>query len=227
MCTTTGKSTEWFETLYAEGARQDVDIPWADFEPNPNLVEWLDRMSLSPSDKRALKIGCGLGDDVEELSERGFEVTAFDIAPTAVEWFRTRFPASRSTYLVADLFDAPSDWSGAFDFVLESYTLQVLPQPERRQAIPIIANFVAPGGTLLVICRGRDPDDPEGDLPWPLPKDTVLHFEDHGLDLVDFEDYFDDAPPRCGDSGLPSSVPSSLQSEVPSPRRPTLTTYRP
>lgn len=193
--TSKGKPTDWFEVLYAEGAAEDADIPWADFEPNPNLVEWLDRASLSPDDTRALTVGCGLGDDVEELADRGFDVTAFDISPTAIEWCRKRFPDSQATYLVSDLFAAPRQWVRAFDFVLESYTLQVLPSAKRRRAIPIIADFVGPNGTLLVICRGRDPEEPEGDLPWPLTKDTVLQFEDNGLDLVHFEDYYDDESP--------------------------------
>lgn len=187
--------TEWFERLYAEGANEEAAIPWADFEPNPNLVEYLDRTTLSPSGKRALKVGCGLGDDVEELSDRGFDVTAFDIAPTAIEWCRDRFPDSSATYRVVDLFEAPEEWSRAFDFVLESYTLQVLPQSERRQAVRRIADFVTPGGTLLVICRGREADQPAGELPWPLEKETLLRFEDAGLELVKFEDYYDDETP--------------------------------
>lgn len=193
--TDNGNATDWFEVLYAEGAAEEADIPWADFEPNPNLVEWLDQTSLSPRDTRALKVGCGLGDDVEELADRGFDVTAFDISPTAIEWCRERFPDSEATYLVSDLFAAPRQWIRAFDFVLESYTLQVLPPKKRRRALPIIADFVGPSGTLLVICRGRDPEEPEGELPWPLPKDTLLQFEDNGLDLVHFEDYYDDESP--------------------------------
>lgn len=193
--TSSGKSTEWFEVLYAEGAEEQADIPWADFEPNPNLVEWLEEASLSPSEASALKVGCGLGDDVEALADRGFDVTAFDISPTAIEWCRDRFPDSDATYLVSDLFSAPEDWRRAFDFVLESYTLQVLPQSMRCRAIPIIADFVAPDGTLLVICRGRDPGDPEGELPWPLTKETVRQFEEHELVLVGLEDYYDQESP--------------------------------
>ncbi|PSQ97356.1 MAG: SAM-dependent methyltransferase [Bacteroidetes bacterium SW_9_63_38] len=187
--------TEWFDRLYAEGIDGQSVIPWVDLDPNPNLVDWLDQAALSPSGQRALKVGCGLGDDVEELCERGFEVTAFDISPTAIEWCRERFPNSSATYRVADLFEAPADWHRAFDFVLESYILQVLPPAERAEAIRPIADFVRPGGTLLVITRGRDPDAPEGELPWPLTEETVRQFEAHGLDLVEFEDYVDGENP--------------------------------
>lgn len=190
-----GEPTEWFDVLYSEWAKGEAEVPWADLEPNPNLVEWLDRTSPPTEGRRALKVGCGLGDDAEELSARGFDVTAFDVSPTAIEACRGRFPESNADYRVADLFEPPTEWSRAFDFVLESYTLQVLPGPERRRAIDVVADFVAPGGTLLVICRGRDPNEPEGRLPWPLTRETVLRFEDGGLDLVNFEEYYDDESP--------------------------------
>ena len=34
-----------------------------------------------------LRIRPGLGDDAEELVRRGFDVTAFDISDTAIQWF--------------------------------------------------------------------------------------------------------------------------------------------
>jgi SAM-dependent methyltransferase len=190
-----GRPTEWFDVLYAEGLGGEAEIPWAEFEPNPNLVAWLDRSTAAAEGGRALKVGCGLGDDAEALSERGFDVTAFDVSPTAIDWCRERFPDSTVEYLVADLLDAPDEWARAFDLVVESYTLQVLPAPERRRAVPAVADLVAPGGTLLVICRGRDPDEPTGELPWPLTRETVLRFADEGLELVGFEDYEDDETP--------------------------------
>jgi SAM-dependent methyltransferase len=193
--TEAGEPTEWFDVLYTEGMAGEADIPWADREPNPNLVAWLDRTADRGTGERALKVGCGLGDDAEELSARGFDVTAFDVAPTAIERCRERFPESSVEYLVEDLFEAPEAWRGAFDLVLESYTLQVLPPAERRRAVAAIAAFVAPGGTLLVVARGRDPDEPEGRMPWPVTEETVRGFTDHGLDLVSFEDYRDDETP--------------------------------
>ena len=62
--------TGWFEALYAESGGDAGAIPWADMEANPNLVEWLDRHlgnQMAPIGARALKVGCGLGDDAEEL----------------------------------------------------------------------------------------------------------------------------------------------------------------
>ena len=82
----------WFEGLYANANWDGSAVPWANLKPSPDLVDWLDRQRLDGQGQKALVIGCGLGDDAEELARRGFEVTAFDISPTAIEWCRRRLP---------------------------------------------------------------------------------------------------------------------------------------
>jgi len=192
---TAGDATGWFEDLYSQAAGDASIIPWADLVPNPSVVTWLDYHRVAGAGREALKIGCGLGDDAEELARRGFKTTAFDISESAIVWCRRRYPQSSVSYVVADLFRAPSEWRGAFDFIVESYTLQVLPPYLRREAIDHIAAFVAPHGTLLVVSRGREPGEPPGEMPWPLTKDELTVFLRHGLKEVSFEDYMDDEDP--------------------------------
>ena len=127
----------WFEPLYREARTNSALVPWADLAPNPHLV------AIDGGGRRALKVGCGLGDDAEQLASWGFEVAAFDISPTAICLCRERFPASRVEYVVADLFDPPPPWAARFDFVLESYTLQVLPAGRRREAVGRICSLWA------------------------------------------------------------------------------------
>ena len=189
-----GDPMGWFEDLYRQADENASIIPWVDFEPNPNFIDWLNQTGTS-GPGRALIVGSGLGDDAEELSRRGFETTAFDISKSAIAWSRRRFPQSAVSYVVADLFSAPIGWETGFDFVLESYTLQVLPPNPRADAVRCIAAFVKPGGTLLVVARGREPDESEGKMPWPLTKDEVSSFEDQGLTKLSFEDYMDGEDP--------------------------------
>lgn len=142
-----------------------------------------------------MKIGCGLGDDVEELCQRGFKVVGFDISASAIAWCRDRFPESPAEYLVADVLNPPASWTQAFDFVLEAYTLQVLPPLLRQNAIAQIANFVAPGGQLLVICRGRESQEVANQIPYPLMVEEVMTFVEKGLSLEQLEDYIDQESP--------------------------------
>jgi ubiquinone/menaquinone biosynthesis C-methylase UbiE len=190
-----GDPLGWFEDLYSRAGKDTSIIPWADLEPNPNLIDWLNQQG-APGSGRAIKIGSGLGDDAEELARRGFETTAFDISKSAIWWSRRRFPQSSVSYIVADLFSAPIEWNATFDLVVESYTLQVLPPNLRADAVRCIASFVVPGGSLLVIARGREPGEPEGKMPWPLTRDELSLFEAQGLREVSFEDYMDrEVPP--------------------------------
>ena len=164
-------------------------------EPNPNVVAALEQRGLPGKGLRALKVGCGLGDEAEELARHGFAVTACDIAPAAIEWARKRFPDTTVDYQVADALNPPKTWKRAFDFVLESYTLQVLPASLRREAMTRIASFVKPGGTLLVIARAREAHEPVGRMPWPLTREELLWFGRLGLEQDSFEDYLDDEDP--------------------------------
>lgn len=189
-----GEPLGWFDALYCRAGDDAAIIPWADLIPNPNLVDWLEHNPRAVRG-RALKVGCGLGDDAEELARRGFETTAFDISAAAIAWCRRRHPQSPVTYVVADVFSAPAEWQSGFDFVLESYTLQVLPRDMRADAVRCIASFVAPGGTLLVVTRGREPNEFEGKMPWPLIKDELSRFKSAGLKEISFEDYLDSEDP--------------------------------
>jgi SAM-dependent methyltransferase len=185
----------WFDALYERAGGEPDIIPWADMAPNPNLLEWLDAHPLPGTRPSALEIGCGLGDNAEALSRRGFQVTAFDISETAIQWAMKRFPRSPVSYAVQDLFQPPASWLGAFDMVLESYTLQVLPPELRPQAIAAISRFVAPAGILLVICRGREDGEYMGKMPWPLTGQELVFFDGNGLERMEFDDYVDSEDP--------------------------------
>jgi len=189
-----GDPLGWFEDLYSRAGDDTSIIPWADLTPNPNLIDWFERNECAGSGT-ALIVGCGLGDDAEELTRRGFETTAFDISASAIARCRRRYPQSSVSYVVEDLFSAPTEWKAKFKFVLESYTLQVLPPNLWPDAARCIASFVAPGGTLLVIARGREPSEPEGKMPWPLTKNELSLFKTGGLKEVSFEDYMDSEDP--------------------------------
>ena len=190
-----GNPLGWFEVLYAEAGDDASSIPWADLSPNPNLKSWLERHGVVGAGRTALKVGCGLGDDAEALARQGFDTTGFDVSSSAIAWCHRRFPDSAVRYVVADLLEPPGEWTCAFDLVVESYTLQVLPPELRGDAMRKAASFVAPGGTLLLIARGRESSDPEGAMPWPLTRQELAVFEEAGLDMLEFEDYMDHEDP--------------------------------
>jgi SAM-dependent methyltransferase len=173
-----GNDTGWFETLYAAAGQGTVEVPWADLAPNQGLVSAL---AGARGGGRAIVTGCGLGDDAEHVASLGFATVAFDVSPTAVDAARRRFPCSAVEYVNADLLSPPRSWAGAFDLVVEVFTVQVLTGAARRTAFARIAQLVAPGGRLLVIAGARDEQGDPGQMPWPLTRAEIESFREYGL----------------------------------------------
>src|SRR5947209_16930567 len=86
----------------------------------------------------------------------------------------------------ADLFQPFRGWLNAFDFVLEIYTIQPLPLEMRPRVIDAIAAFVAPGGHLVVVTRGRDDDAEPEQMPWPVSRKDLSRFALNGLSETSF-----------------------------------------
>jgi SAM-dependent methyltransferase len=190
-----GDPTGWFEVLYKEAEQGKSIVPWADRGANSGLIEFWRANPQVTDGKKALVIASGLGDDAEQLSSWGFKTMAFDISETAIQMARKRFPQSAVDYRVADLFQPPAEWDRKFDFVFEANTVQALPMEIRAQAMQRIATFVRPGGKLLAIVRGREANEPEGELPWPLTRAEMNEFVRAGLTEESFEEYFDNEEP--------------------------------
>lgn len=185
----------WFDSIYSDAEGDFKAVFWADLEANPYLTAWLKEDPLEGQIKRAIAIGCGVGDDAEEMADHGFTVTAFDIAPTAIELCKNRYTESKVHYLVADLFDYPEAWKGSFDLVYECNTIQVLPGKYRKEAMQAMVTLLAPGATLLVSCRSRKFGEQEEDIPLPLDKEEIDLFKSMGLKEEHFLAYDDSQEP--------------------------------
>lgn len=198
-----GDPAGWFETLYAEARDGAAVVPWDDRQANPHLTQWAPAAvarGVAGPGRRTLVVGCGVCDDPVFLAGLGCEVTAFDVSPTAVAEARRRFAGSPVTFDVADLLAPPPAWAGAFDLVAELYTVQALYGEAREAAIAALPGLVAPGGTLLVIARATDEENPARDpamMPWPLTRSELEAMAGSQLTARSAEKFLDgEDPPK-------------------------------
>jgi len=188
-------STGWFEELYASAGSGTAVIPWDRGGPHPLLSQWSAQHALDGHGRSAVVVGCGLGVDAEHLTSLGFLTTAFDVSPAGVASARERHPHSRVDYVTADLLALPAEWSGGFDFVLESLTVQSLPVGLHERAIQSVCSLVAPGGTLLVISGAREEGSEGEGPPWPLTRSEIETFATGDLQPFQVEELVDEQDP--------------------------------
>ena len=170
------KPTAWFDNIYKSAKGDYKEVFWADLEPSPYLLAWLEKDLIKKEKKTACVIGCGIGDDAQALSTFGFNVIAFDISPTAIELCINRYPNTKVKYIIADLFDYPLEWFEGFDVVYECNTIQVLPGNYRKKAREAMSSLIAKSGYILVSCRSRGEDEMEDIIPLPLAKSEMDEF---------------------------------------------------
>ncbi len=128
-------------------------------------------------------VGCGLGDDAALLADRGFEVTAMDVAPAVIARARRRFPDHPVDWRVADLLELPEELGGAFGLAVEVATVQSLTGGVRDGAMRAIAGLLRPGGVLVAIGLLATSEDAarRSGPPWPQSRAELETYERAGL----------------------------------------------
>jgi SAM-dependent methyltransferase len=127
--------------------------PVEDFGPAPAALVAETVQQLAPG--KVLDLACGAGRNALWLAEKGWQVTAVDGAPAAIEILK-RKAASRSVLVdayVADLEKGeysvePSAW----DLVVLSYYLQ-------RDLFEPVKLGVVPGGVVIAIVHTAEPGE--------------------------------------------------------------------
>lgn len=182
-----GEPTRWFEELWSSAARGEVDTPWARTEPMPVVAQHL-ATTRAGAGRRAVVVGVGLGADAQAAAAHGWDTVAFDISPSAIDLVTARYPDSPVDFRVADLLDLPADLRGAFDLVIEVFTVQAMPPTVREQASAGLRALLRPGGEMLAVQAIRAdgapyPEEP----PWPLDEREMRALAGDDVELVSLD----------------------------------------
>lgn len=140
----------YWEAQWAQGA--SVEPGGQPLPANLYLVTLAQR--LDPG--RALDAGCGTGAEAVWLAEQGWRVTGADISAAALasadQRGRSAGVADRVDWAEADL----TTWQppGQYDLVSTNYAHAAIPQLHLYQRL---AQWVAPGGTILIVGHLHEP----------------------------------------------------------------------
>ena len=127
----------------------EVRARWEKMPPLPEVVDMADRLEVGGR-RRVLDLGCGLGRHTVYLAARGFEVTASDNAPAAIEACRKNLA---EVGLGADV--TPLDMTkfpfreASFDGVVGSHVIHHTDRATLIRIVDLITRQLAPDGLFV------------------------------------------------------------------------------
>ncbi len=180
-------TADW-DILYRQGTP-----PWETGKPAAELVRVLDQ-GLVPTGS-VLELGCGTGADAILLAQRGFELTAIDSSPTALE--RTRFRAEQedvlARFVLADAFEFAAT-AGQFDLVYDAGFYHFIRQNQLAQFVDLLWRVTRPGSFYLALI-GSTEEPAEGGPPQVSEK-QIRHELGRLLDFVHLRPFRFESPQR-------------------------------
>jgi ubiquinone/menaquinone biosynthesis C-methylase UbiE len=132
--------------------------PWEIGRAQPAFVELANAGQVKGS---VLDVGCGTGDNVLEMAERGNEAWGIDIVPMAIDQAKAKakLRGIEATFLVGDALEIEA-LGRTFDTVIDCGLFHTFSDPERILYEQQLAKVVPPGGVvhLMVMSDWEDPD---------------------------------------------------------------------
>lgn len=154
-----------FESRYQSG-----NLPWDINRPDKNLVETVDKFNINPG--KALDVGCGTGDNVFWLAQKGFNVTGIDIAPEAIKMAisKSKKVKQNTTFLTLDFINENIQNSN-FSFIFDRGCFHTFNKKSTRKAYAKqVYNHLAKDGLWLTLMGNYD----DGRLDVGPPKRTAM-----------------------------------------------------
>jgi len=140
-------SSNYWEQRYQEGR-----TGWDLGQPAPPFVTLLERADAPKSGRMAV-LGAGRGYDALLFANRGFEITGFDLAPSAIAYanhlaHERQLPV---TFLQRDIFYLEPEFYGKFDYVLEHTCFCAIAPSQRDAYVDVVHRLLQPAGELIAL----------------------------------------------------------------------------
>lgn len=177
---------EHWDDRYVRG-----DTPWDTGRPSEELVRVMDEGRMAPG--RAIDLGCGTGTNAIYLASLGFDVTAVDISPTAIDRCRMRRATTdlRIRCLQADLLDPPEELGGPYEFFFDRGCYHVTRRVDVRAYFRTLERITAPG-TLGLVLAGNAKEPMEHGPP-PVTEEELRADWTGMFEILDLREFRFDA----------------------------------
>ena len=169
------------------------NTPWDTGRPSSELQRILREREIPPG--RALELGCGTGTNAVFLAQQGFDVTAVDISPLAVEQARAKADAAgvKIALLVADLFELP-DVGPPFPLVFDRGVYHAARREDLARFLDTLSRVTAEGGIYLTLAGNANEVRPGEEGPPRVSAEEICRELAPLMDLVQLREIrFDEA----------------------------------
>ena len=169
-----------FAGRYASG-----ETPWDTAAPEPELVRALDAGLLAG--RTALEFGCGTGANAVELARRGFEVTAVDLVPQAIETAKSRARDAGVSidFRVADVL--ADDFGQAYDVLFDRGAYHCIRKDGVDRFRAFLARVTRPGTQWLCLA-GNANENMDGEGPPRVHEREIREEVGDLFDIIDLRE---------------------------------------
>ncbi|MBX3438626.1 MAG: class I SAM-dependent methyltransferase [Planctomycetaceae bacterium] len=137
------------------------DLPWDSGIPSRELFRVLDEQSIPAG--RALELGCGTGTNAIALAARGFQVTAVDCSPRALELARAKAAeAGVNVHWVQADVQRFGDALEPFEFVFDRGCYHCCRRVDLAGYRQTLDHITRPGSRLLILAGNANEQSAEG-----------------------------------------------------------------
>jgi SAM-dependent methyltransferase len=163
--------------------------PWDKGFPSSHLKAALENGRFKPG--RAVVLGCGTGTNAILLAQKGFDVTAIDVAPTALNLAEQKAKTAgvKVRWLLADVLAPPADLK-PFDFIFDRGCYHGVRRGNARGYVEAVKRLSQPGTQILILAGNANEErhyGPPRVKEEELRDDFSSNFDFVRLDTVHFD----------------------------------------
>ena len=167
-------------------------LPWDSGVQAPELEQYFSTLEKMPDN--VLEIGCGTGTNAIWMAQKGCNVIATDLSPSAIDAANEKQKATgtKVEFQVSDIIEKNPVKAGSIDFVFDRGVFHVMPTESRRVFIERVVEALSENGYWLCLAGNADEHRGENEQGPPQLKlselvvDAEKLLEIHKVDRASF-----------------------------------------